>query len=236
MPNNDTEVIERMKAIAQEKRRYGCRRLHVLLRKEGLVMNHKRTERLYRQEGLSIRTKKRKKLSSTLRLILPVAERTNQIWAMDFVSDTLNNGRKFRCLNVVDVFSRESLEIVADTSLSGQRVSRQLEWLKQKRGLPQIIMVDNGPEFTSKALDLWASQNNVKLSYIRPGKPVENAYIESFNGRFRDECLNEHLFIDLNDARDKIETWRIDYNTKRPHSGLGMLTPEEFANKEVSVA
>jgi putative transposase len=235
-PNDDDKVRQRLKELAQEKRRYGCRRLHVLIKKEGLVINHKRTERIYRLESLSIRTKKRKKISGALRLVLPKAERTNQIWAMDFVSDALCNGRKFRCLAIIDLYSRECLKTVVDTSISGKVVVRYLERLRETRGLPDIIVTDNGPEFTSKALDSWASQSKVKLSYIRPGKPIENAYIESFNGRLRDECLNENWFVSLEDARDKIESWRIDYNTKRPHTSLGNLTPEEFAGKEVRVA
>lgn len=236
LPNNDQELLERMREIAKVKRRYGCRRLHVLLRKEGLVMNHKRTERLYRLDGLSIRTKKRKKIAGALRLALPVPTSQNQIWAMDFVTDSMNNGRKFRCLNIVDLYTRECVEIFVETSISGALVARQLDRLKQTRGKPDVIVTDNGPEFTSKALDAWAYQNNVRLSYIRPGKPMENGYVESFNGRFRDECLNEHWFTDMNEAREIIEQWRIEYNTERPHSALGMLSPTEFANKEVVVA
>jgi putative transposase len=235
-PKNDEEVRSRLKDLAREKRRYGCRRLHVLLRKEGLVVNHKRTERLYRLEGLSIRTKKRKKLAGALRLVLPKPTRVDQIWAMDFVSDSLHNGRRFRCLNIVDVYSRESLTIVVDTSISGIMVTQYLDRLKDSRGLPEIIVTDNGPEFISKALDEWAYRNKVRLSYIRPGKPMENAFVESFNGRFRDECLNEHWFLNMQDARNRIELWRNEYNTERPHSSLGMCTPEEFAQKEVVMA
>jgi putative transposase len=233
---NDQEVLARMRELAKVKRRYGCRRLHVLLRKEGLVVNHKRTERIYRQDGLSIRTKRRKKIAGALRLVLPKPTKPNQIWAMDFVTDSLNAGRKFRCLNIVDLYTRECVEIFVETSISGSLVARQLDWLKLTRGKPEVIVTDNGPEFTSKALDTWAYQNNVRLSYIRPGKPMENGYVESFNGRFRDECLNEHWFMDMKEARNLIEQWRIEYNTERPHSALDMLSPEEFANKEVVVA
>lgn len=236
LSNNDQEVLERMRELAKVKRRYGCRRLHVLLRKEGLVVNHKRTERIYRQDGLSIRTKKRKKIAGALRLVLPIPTKANQIWAMDFVTDSLNNGRKFRCLNIVDLYTRECVEIFVENSISGALVARQLTWLKLTRGNPEVIVTDNGPEFTSKALDTWAYQNHVRLSYIRPGKPMENGYIESFNGRFRDECLNEHWFMNMDEARSLIEQWRIEYNTERPHSSLDMLSPTEFANKEVVVA
>lgn len=230
--NNDETVIKRLKELAQVKRRYGCRRLHFLLRKEGLVKNHKRTERLYRAENLSIRTKKRKKIAGMLRLVLPKPEATNQIWVMDFISDSLWNGRRFRCLTIVDQYSRECLEIKVDTSISGRMIVEILNRLKDCRGLPGIIVVDNGPEFTSRAIDEWAYRNGVKISYIRPGKPIENAYAESFQGRLRDECLNEHWFLNLEDAKTKIENWRWEYNHDRPHSGLKMLSPMEFVEQE----
>jgi putative transposase len=209
----------------------------VVLRREGFLINHKRTERIYRSEKLSLRIRRRKKFAAVIRTPLPEAVRTNQIWAMDFVSDSLWTGRRFRSLTMVDTFTKESLGIEVDTSLTGQRVVRVLERLSQMRGLPEYIRVDNGPEFISKALDEWAYRNNVKLDFIRPGKPTENAYIESFNGRFRDECLNENYFIDLNSARETIEKWRIEYNTYRPHSSLNDLTPEAFArmNKETLI-
>lgn len=225
-----------MRVIAQEKRRYGYRRIHYYLRKEGLVMNHKRTYRLYKEENLSIRTKKRKIIACSLRLELPVAERKYHIWAMDFVSDALVFGRRLKCLNIVDIHTREVVAIVADTSISGHRVVQKLAQLKDFGRKPDIIVTDNGPEFTSKALWQWSYKNKVKLSFIRPGKPMENGYIESFNGRFRDECLNEHWFIDLDDARVKINKWKHEYNYNRPHSSLGMLSPVEFAKrKEVEI-
>lgn len=155
---------------------------------------------------------------------------------MDFVSDSLHNGRRFRCLNIVDVYSRENLAIAVDTSISGIMVAGCLDRLKDFRGLPEIIVTDNGPEFISKALDEWAYRNKVRISFIRPGKPMENGFVESFNGRFRDECLNEHWFLNMQDARDRIEQWRNEYNTERPHSSLGMQTPSEFAQKEVAMA
>jgi putative transposase len=220
-----------LRELAQEKRRYGCRRLHFLLQKEGLVQNHKRTERLYRLENLSIRTKKRKKIACASRLQILPACGANQIWAMDFVSDSLSSGRRFRCLNIIDVFSRECVGIRVDTSISGRCVARLLDQLGEFRALPATIVTDNGPEFTSNAMSEWSYRTGVKLAFIRPGKPIENAYIESFNSRLRDECLNEHWFSTLADARDLIEDWREDYNKNRPHSALKNLTPAEFAKQ-----
>jgi putative transposase len=199
-----------------------------MLQREGYQINHKRTERLYREEGLSLRLKKRKKRESHLRVIIDRPERVNQHWSMDFVSDSLFNGRKFRVLTVVDDFSRECPVLEADHSLTGKRVSRVLDRMALTRGLPEVITVDNGPEFISKALDLWAFENKVKLRFIQPGKPVQNAYIESFNGKFREECLSEHVFVSLHSAQEIIESWRRDYNTNRPHSSLNNMTPEEF--------
>lgn len=229
---DDTEIRLRLKELAKEKRRYGCRRLHFLLQKENLVKNHKRTERIYREENLSLRTKKRKKIACQLRLAIDTPTRKNQIWAMDFVSDALAQGRRLKCLNIIDTFTRESLSIFVDHSIPGQGVVNQLNYLKNFVGLPEIITVDNGPEFTSKVLWQWAYENKVKLAFIRPGSPTENAFIESFNGRFRDECLNEHWFLSLLEARELIEAWRMDYNENRPHSSLGMLTPLQFAKKQ----
>lgn len=227
---NDS-IRKRMKELAGRYRRYGHWRLYVVLRREGFLINHKRTERIYRSEKLSLRIRRRKKFASVTRTPLPEAIRPNQIWAMDFVSDSLWTGRRFRSLTLVDTFTKESLVIEVDTSLTGQRVVRVLERLSEMQGLPEYIRVDNGPEFISKALDEWAYRNQVKLDFIRPGKPIENAHIESFNGRFRDECLNENYFLDMNSARQIIENWRIEYNTYRPHSSLNDLTPEEFARK-----
>lgn len=225
----DEPIIQRLMELAQEKRRYGCRRLHELLRREGLVVNHKKTERLYRKAGLSLRVKKRKKLSGALRLSLANPVRQNQIWAMDFVSDSLADCRRFRCLNIIDLFTRECLRIVVDTSINGARVAKTLDILRELRGLPTTIVTDNGSEFTSKAMSIWALENSVNIAFIRPGKPMENGFVESFNGRFRDECLNEHWFKTISDARNKIEAWREEYNSCRPHSALGMKTPHEFS-------
>jgi putative transposase len=200
-----------------------------MLRREGHLINHKRTERLYREEGLSLRMKKRKKRTSHIRVVMDGPERINQHWSMDFVSDSLYNGRRFRVLTIVDDFSRECPALEADHSLTGKRVARVLDRIALTRGLPEMITVDNGPEFISKALDLWAFENGVKLRFIQPGKPVQNAYIESFNGKFRDECLNDNVFISLGSAQRIIENWRLDYNSERPHSSLNDMTPEVFA-------
>jgi putative transposase len=229
---DDGLIIERLTELAQEKRRYGCRRLHELLRREGLVINHKKTERLYRKAGLSLRIKKRKKLSGALRLSLPTPSKSNQIWAMDFVSDSLASGRRFRCLNIIDLYTRECLKIVVDTSINGIRVTKTLEILREFHGLPETIVTDNGSEFTSKAMSIWCQANNVNIAFIRPGKPMENGFVESFNGKFRDECLNEQWFLSLNDAREKIEAWREEYNERRPHSSLGMRSPKEFSESQ----
>ncbi len=228
---NDTELKERLRELAQEKRRYGCRRLHILLKREGLVVNHKKTERVYRELGLSIRTKKRKRLVNAPRLVLPMPEAPDEIWAADFIHDGLSDGRRLRCLTIVDIFTRECLAIEADTSLPGRRVVAALDRLMDGRGLPAVIVVDNGPEFTGRALGEWVMKHNVKLAFIRPGKPIENAFIESFNGRFRDECLNEHWFSSVEDAKTRIEAWRCEYNTERPHSSIDDLTPQEFAER-----
>jgi putative transposase len=229
----DEEVIrKRLKELAQTRRRFGCPRLHVMLRREGFMINHKRTERIYRQEGLILRIRRRKKLSSLLRADIAKPDYPNHIWSMDFMRDSLANGRAFKVLSIVDEYTRKCFRIELDTSINGLRVTRVLTEISQIEGLPEIIIIDNGPEFISKALDGWSYQRGVKLTFIRPGKPVENAYIESFNGRFRDECLNENWFLTLEHARQIIEKWRIDYNNERPHSSLGYLTPEEFIKQE----
>jgi putative transposase len=199
-----------------------------MLRRDGLVVNHKRTERIYREEGLSLRKRKRKKVAAQERVIMPVPTCPNEKWSMDFVSDSIVTGRRFRALVIVDDYSRECPVIEVDTSLGGHRIVTVLDRLAEMRGLPAVIAMDNGPEFTSKALDEWAYNRKVKLNFIRPGKPVENACAESFIGRLRDECLNENWFISLRNARDTIESWRVDYNENRPHTSLGGLTPKEF--------
>jgi putative transposase len=223
------ELRERICEHASVKRRYGYRRIHVLLRREGWQINRKRTYRLYREAGLAVRRRKRKRIGLVERKPLPKPTSVNRSWSMDFVADTLCDGRKLRCLTIVDDCSRESPAIEVDTSITGRRVVAVLERLAELRGLPLSITVDHGPEFEGQVLDAWAYEHGVRLNFIRPGKPVENAYIESFNGRFRDECLNEHWFVTLAHARQVIEKWRVEYNTERPHSSLGDLTPEEFA-------
>jgi putative transposase len=230
-PNKDQPIRERMSELAQEKRRYGARRLHVLLKREGLVVNHKKTERIYRELGLSIRTKKRKRLVNSLRLALPVPVRANEIWATDFIHEATAGGRRIRCLTILDVFSRECLAIEVATSIPGASVVNVFDRLREMREAPKIIVTDNGPEFTGRAMGEWVLNHNIKLAFIRPGKPIENAFIESFNGRFRDECLNEHWFRTIEDARAKIEAWRLEYNSERPHSALGHLTPLEYASQ-----
>lgn len=222
-------ILERMKAVAYERPRFGYRRLHVMLKREGFMVNHKRVYRLYRLEGLAVRRKKRKRIALLSRKPLPVGNGPNERWSMDFMWDQLADGRSFRTLNIVDDFTRESLAIEVDVSLSGLRVTRVLDRLEEIRGLPKSIVMDNGPEFSGRVLDAWAYRHGVHLAFIAPGKPSQNGYAESFNGKFRDECLNQHWFISLNDARRKIEDWRQDYNHIRPHSSLGNHPPVEFA-------
>ncbi len=219
---------ERLHALAAQRRRFGYRRLTVLLRREGLRVNHKRVYRLYRAEGLAVRRRKRKRCARVAPAPLVPATRINQRWAMDFMKDQLMTGRAFRVFNLIDEFSRKALASEIDTSLPGARVVQALERIADTRGSPTELVVDNGPEFIGKALDAWAWARGVRLHFIDPGKPVQNAYIESFNGRFRDECLNESWFTTLADARGTIEAWRLDYNTRRPHSSLGDRTPDEF--------
>jgi putative transposase len=204
-----------------------------MLRREGWRINRKRVHRLYREEGLSVRLTSRRKRLSQLRIVPPSPSQVNERWSMDFVADTLLDGRRFRALTVVDNWSRHSQLIEPDFTLTGTKVVAALERVAKRTGYPQMITVDNGSEFTSKALDAWAHEHGVRLDFIRPGKPVENAVIESFNGRFRDECLNANVVISLHDARQKIEAWRIDYNEHRPHGSLGDLTPQEFAKQAV---
>lgn len=222
---------ERLRALAAERRRYGYRRLWVLLRREQFVVNHKRVYRLYREEGLLVRRRKRKRMCGKSRVPLATAVQPKERWAMDFVADTLANGRRIRVLTVVDTFTRECLATEVDTSLPGMRVARVLDRLGSTEGLPARITVDNGPEFAGRTLDAWAYQHGVQLDFIAPGKPVQNAHIESFNGRLRDECLNEHWFSTLVEAQATIEAWRLDYNRLRPHSALHNQTPEEFAQQ-----
>ena len=238
-PARDEQAYLRMriKEIAQVRVRYGYRRIHVLLRREGWQVNHKWVYRLYKEEGLNLRTKgKHKKISAPRAPMKEMPTRLNQCWAMDFVSDQLYNGRRFRALTVMDMYSRKCLAIDADKRITGEKVTDVLSHVQQERGLPERIKVDNGPEFISKALDAWAYFHKVQLDYSRPGTPTDNAYIESFNGSFRDECLNTNWFMSLEDARSKIDQWRNDYNCFRPHSGLTYQTPAEFARQDAVLA
>jgi putative transposase len=211
--DNDVALRQRLRELAEQRKRFGSPRLHILLKREGLVINHKR----------------RRKGAARARVIIPLPQRTNERWSMDFVTDSIITGRRFRALAIVDDYSRECPAIEVDTSLGGRRVVGVLERLAEIRGLPEIITIDNGPEFAGRALDEWAYRKGVKLNFIRPGKPIENAFAESFIGRLRDECLNTNWFMNLKHARDTIEDWRRDYNEVRPHSSLKGSTPKEYA-------
>lgn len=223
-----TELRARLHTLATLRPRWGYRRLYVLLRREGHVVNRKLVQRLYREEGLAVRRRTRKRVAVP-RVPLVPPTRANARWSMDFVTDALGDGRKFRALTLVDDFTRECPVIEVDFSLPGARVVRVLDALAHTRGVPTAICCDNGPEFAGTALDQWAASRGVVLDFIERGKPVQNAYAESFNGRLRDECLNESWFVSLADARETIEAWRVDYNVARPNSGLADRTPTEFA-------
>jgi putative transposase len=219
---------DRLRALAGERRRFGYRRLYVLLRREGFLVNRKRIYRLYTQDGLTVRRRKRRRRMPRGVSRLPASTRVNERWSLDFVLDVLDDGRRFRLLTVVDDFTRSCLAIDVDTSIGGRRVAQVLQRLIETRGTPARLVTDNGPEFISRALDAWAYAHGIDLHFIEPGKPNQNAYIESFNGRLRDEFLNEHWFFSLGQARETIEPWRLDYNAVRPHSALGNVPPEEF--------
>ena len=225
--SDDPEIILKIKDIAERRRRFGYRRIFTLLKREGIKMNQKKFRRIYFEQKLSLKIRKGRKIRSMPRSPIEVPVKSNQRWSMDFVSDSLGpSGRRFRTLTVVDDFTRECVLLYADYSIPGLTVTRALDSVGV---LPKIFNIDNGSEFTGKAMDQWAHEKGIKLDFIRPGKPNENAFIESFNGKFRDECLNENWFLSLEDARRTIEEWRIDYNEIRPHSSLGGLTPKEFA-------
>jgi len=235
VPHRDEQLMLRMKIrqYAEAHVKYGYLRIHVLLQREGIRIGKNHVYRLYCLEGLNLRRKySRRKRVSEPPVELPRESRPNESWAMDFVSDQLFDGRRFRSLTLIDSYTRECLAIHADKAIQGTDVVRTLEKLKETRGLPEFIKIDNGPEFISKALDLWAYQEGVKLQFSRPGKPTDNAMIESFNGSYRNECLQTHWFLSLEDARTKIENWRIEYNEYRPHSSLGNRTPTEFAQEQ----
>jgi putative transposase len=225
---DDTAVRQRLRDLAAERRRFGYRRLGWMLAREGHAMNHKKLYRLYREEQLMVRRRRGRKRALGTRAPMTMPDAINQRWSLDFVADALSDGRRFRILCIVDDFSRECLATVVDTSLGGVRVVRELERLATERALPQIVVSDNGTELTSGAVLRWAT-GRLRWHYIEPGKPVHNAFVESFNSKLRDECLNEHVFLTLAEARRTIEAWRLDYNHCRPHSSLGALTPTEFA-------
>jgi putative transposase len=225
------DLRQRLRELAAERPRYGYQRLWVLLRREGWEVNHKRVYRLYREEGLKLRKRRWRSRARVERVPLSKPSRADERYSMDFMRDTLADGRVFRTLNIVDDYTRECLAIEVDTSLPGARVVRVLERLASLGRQPLHIVVDNGPEFASKAVDQWAARCGVNLRFIDPGKPMQNAFIESFNGKFRDECLSQHWFISLEEARSVSEEWRVDYNEQRPHRSLQQQTPAEFAAK-----
>lgn len=225
----DTALRARLHELAAKRRRWGYRQLTRVLRREGPPINRKRVQRLYQEEGLQVRRRRRKRRAVVPRVPVAVPTRPNERWSMDFVRDTLGDGRVIRCFTLVDDCTRECPAIEVDVSLPGERVVRVLDRVAAVRGYPRAIVCDNGPEFVSAALDEWAHRHQVVLDFIDPGKPVQNAFIESFNGTFRDECLNESWFVSLADAQRTIEAWRIDYECERPHSRLKDLTPREFA-------
>jgi putative transposase len=227
------ELVPQLRALATERPRFGYRRLHVLLRRRGVAVNHKRVYRLYREEGLAVRVKRRRRLAASPRVSPSLPQRPVQRWSMDFVADATSDGKRFRVLTIVDDFSRRSPGLLVERSIGGTRVARFLDELVAKHGRPEVIVIDNGPEFISNALDQWAHANQVRLHFIRPGHPVENAFIESFNGKFRDECLNTNWFFGLDHARELIAAWWEDYNEVRPHSSLGGLSPVEFERRRI---
>jgi putative transposase len=222
---DDADVRARLRALSGERRRFGYRRLHVLLDREGIRMNHKKLRRLYALERLQVRRRGGRKRAIGTRAPMTLPQGPNQRWSLDFVSDTLTDGRRLRILAVVDDFTRECLCLVADTSISGKRVARELDALIARRGKPLTVVSDNGTELTSMAILTWSQDHQVAWHYIAPGKPQQNAFVESFNGRLRDECLNETLFTSLAHARAVLAAWQRDYNEVRPHSALGGQTP-----------
>ncbi len=243
--DDDEELRATIKRVSKERRRFGYRRIHVMVEREGHRVNHKKLRRIYREEKLQVRRRGGRKRALGTRKPMVLPDGPNQRWSLDprhclsdqwrsngSISDAFTDGRRFRILTVVDDFTRENLALVADTSLSGLRVTRELDRVVAERGMPGTIVSDNGTEFTSMAILRWVQENGIDWHYIAPGKPTRNAFIESFNGKLRDECLNETLFSSLAEARETLDAWREDYNTHRPHSALGNLTPMEFAEKK----
>ena len=230
---DDAAVRERLRALAAERRRFGYRRLQWLLEREGVRMNHKRFRRLYREEKLQVQRRRGRRRAIEVRAKLTLPQEPNQRWSLDFVADQLTSGRRFRILTVVDDFTKESLATIADTSIGGHRLIAELDRIVERRGKPRSIVSDNGGEMTSRAVLQWTMETAINWHYIAPGKPTQNAFIEAFNSKLRDECLNENLFVTLTEAIDTIEAWRIDYNTRRPHSAIGNQTPAAFAAASV---
>ncbi len=226
---DDAGVRQRLRELASQRRRFGYRRLHLLLEREGIIMNWKKLYRLYREEKLTVRKRGGRKRALGTRAPMTIPQDANQRWSLDFVSDSLSDSRKFRVLCVIDDFSRECLATVVDNSLSGQRVARELDTIAMTRGYPCMIVSDNGTELTSMAILGWSQETQIDWHYIAPGKPTQNAFIESFNGRLRDELLNETLFISLAHAREALAIWKDDYNTVRPHSAIGNVPPADYA-------
>jgi len=230
---DDVDLRKAIRGVAQERRRFGYRRIGVMLERQGIHMNHKKLLRLYREEKLQVRKRGGRKRALGTRRPMVLPSRINERWSLDFVSDAFTDGRRFRVLAVIDDYSRECLALVADTSLSGARVARELDAIIAKRGgKPKTIVSDNGTEFTSMAILKWCQETKVGWHYIAPGKPMQNGFVESFNGSFRDECLNETLFSSLVDARHQITLWKEDYNVTRSHSSLGNLTPSEYVQNQ----
>lgn len=234
-PGKDAALRARLKDLAGKRMRFGYRRLTAMLVREGAEVNHKRVYRLYREEGLAMRIRQRRRIRWNGTAAKPAAAKPNQRWSIDFVSDCVSSGKVIRMLTMVDDCTRECPAIEVDTSLGGWRVRRVLDRVAAERGLPEAIVLDNGPEFRGRVMAAWSEERGVRLEFIQPGKPAQNAYVESFNGRLRDECLNANWFTSLSDARRKIETWRQDYNQQRPHSSLDYLSPAEFARTRLEM-
>jgi len=232
LDRGDGEICERLKELAQKYRRFGRPRLHDQLRKAGFKINHKKTARLYRKLALQLKYRKGKKRVNVIRIPKPKPTRPNEVWSIDFMHDRLENGRKLKILTVVDDFSKETPGLLVDLTLSGERLVR---WFDALKILPQRIRCDNGPEFWSKAFLNWAEQKKIEIEFIDPGKPNQNAFIESFNARFRDECLNENIFFDIDHARRLVKEFELFYNRERPHSSLGFKTPKAFREEQTKL-
>lgn len=228
---DDTDLRQRLRALAFERRRFGYRRLHILLKREGVQINWKKLYRLYKEERLTVRKRGGRKRALGTRAPMTIPQAANQRWSLDFASDSLVDGRRFRVLCVINDFSRQCLATVVDNSISGERVARELDQIAEFRGYPCMVVSDNGTELNSNAMLKWQENRKVEWHYIAPGKPMQNGLVESFIGRLRDECLNEHLFTHYRHARQIVEEWRTDYNQTRPHSSLNGLAPNAFANR-----